>query len=1179
MKPPAPAPRRRQAGFALLITITLLAFLVLLLVSLSALTRVETQVAGNNQKLTQARQNALMAMNVALGRLQASAGPDTRATATADLVSGRHIDKKNWTGVWNASAAGADKNIAWLVSGTAPAGSAGVTGALAAASGNSLVELVGAGSTDIANQAATGNRVQVETQPITSDAVPGLTGIQTVGNFAYWVGDEGVKSKVSLADPWDNPASATLNATIPPTTPAQAQSYRFINAQRVGIESVDAAAAGTQLGGAYPATDTVFKEALPKILAMSQLPLANADSAGQTALTLARRNRFHDLTASSFSLLTDVVKGGFKKDLTAWIADSTTNPAGSPAASAAFITPGSSGFTYGLPKWALIRDYATTLNTGAAVAPRLQTDSLQGIYPVITYARMGFGLSSTNTTPSSPVGTGGGRYKYHIMPVIALWNPYNVPIQASTDDSNSYEICFRYTHNRSDITDVVLKVIAYAPMERDLEGFNLSRIRMEDSSGTAGYPGNKKEFGTGPEQQFWRFKVKLSKDLGPGESRLFTIDDSVDGNQYASGVSLLSDNVVDLKNSVHIPSGSGTGVSGANAVELPAATATVFLNTEPAVPVAGVSYFARMQVRLTKPVPAGTANNAINDYLSQNSYQAIVGYGFNWGIDTNPGISIPTESNRDENPVCAQHFELAMASLDTTSASNTYSTPNIGQPRWLAMLNPQAPLTLRKPFNETTGAAYAGPFYDSTPSYLNRQYIKSSSFGYQPYTHSIWRAPLSDATGNVSAGLQVSVSATGGVAQKLVLRELQPAGTPLFSLAQLQHANVSALSLNPAYAIGNSLANLYVPRDASTARSDVVEQDSFSETLTGFPQSAQTGGKFAYIHDLSYLLNKALWDGYFFSTVPATLDAGQAGDAAYHLPNSRHRFHWNTAAGAANAAEFTELKATGTAAAHLLLNGGFNINSTSVQAWRALLSSHNGVATDPADASGKTRTPYSRFTTPAAGAQPNATWLGYRILSENQLDALATAIVAEIRARGPSLSLADFVNRRLATDATGLKGPLQAAIDATTGAGSVNGIAPFTDSALRISAYPRDITSGSADAESYVGGTNNTQPSTSRAAFAPGYLTQADLLTSLGSSLTARSDTFRIRTYGDTVNPATGSTEGRAWCEVIVQRQPDYVDASANASTVAPGSATTLNKNFGRRFTIISFRWLSSNDI
>lgn len=38
------------------------------------------------------------------------------------------------------------------------------------------------------------------------------------------------------------------------------------------------------------------------------------------------------------------------------------------------------------------------------------------------------------------------REVLNIMPVIALWTPYNVPIQKSTDSTNTYEVCFLNTH-------------------------------------------------------------------------------------------------------------------------------------------------------------------------------------------------------------------------------------------------------------------------------------------------------------------------------------------------------------------------------------------------------------------------------------------------------------------------------------------------------------------------------------------------------------------------------------------------------------------------------------------------------------------------------------------------------------------------------------------------------------
>lgn len=67
--------------------------------------------------------------------------------------------------------------------------------------------------------------------------------------------------------------------------------------------------------------------------------------------------------------------------------------------------------------------------------------------------------------------------------------------------------------------------------------------------------------------------------------------------------------------------------------------------------------------------------------------------------------------------------------------------------------------------------------------------------------------------------------------------------------------------------------------------------------------------------------------------------------------------------------------------------------------------------------------------------------------------------------------------------------------------------------------------------------------------------------------LAVRSDTFRIRAYGDAMNPADASDsnatpESVAYCEAIVQRtnEPD------------PGGN-------GKKFVITYFRWLGPDDI
>ena len=102
-----------QGGFALLITITLLGFLLVLLLGLAVYTRVETSVAGNTQRQSQARENAMLALNVALAQLQKHAGPDTRVTATAANF-GAIDGTRHYTGVWSSDPARTTP-LTWLV--------------------------------------------------------------------------------------------------------------------------------------------------------------------------------------------------------------------------------------------------------------------------------------------------------------------------------------------------------------------------------------------------------------------------------------------------------------------------------------------------------------------------------------------------------------------------------------------------------------------------------------------------------------------------------------------------------------------------------------------------------------------------------------------------------------------------------------------------------------------------------------------------------------------------------------------------------------------------------------------------------------------------------------------------------------------------------------------------------
>jgi hypothetical protein len=114
----------------------------------------------------------------------------------------------------------------------------------------------------------------------------------------------------------------------------------------------------------------------------------------------------------------------------------------------------------------------------------------------------------------------------------------------------------------------------------------------------------------------------------------------------------------------------------------------------------------------------------------------------------------------------------------------------------------------------------------------------------------------------------------------------------------------------------------------------------------------------------------------------------------------------------------------------------------------------------------------------------------------------------------------------------------------------------------------------------------------------PGTLLQNDLVQAIAPVIADRSDTFKIRVYGQALSPS-GSSEAEVYGEAVVQRLPEYVysaengtveAASGNANfaydnpsqTTSNGTVKGLTKGnsaFGRRFKIVSFRWLNKNEI
>ena len=288
---------------------------------------------------------------------------------------------------------------------------------------------------------------------------------------------------------------------------------------------------------------------------------------------------------------------------------------------------------------------------------------------------------------------------------------------------------------------------------------------------------------------------------------------------------------------------------------------------------------------------------------------------------------------------------------------------------------------------------------------------------------------------------------------------------------------------------------------------------------------------------------------------------------------------------------------------------------------------------------------------PATGA--TKPWSSHRELNDNEIDALAAGVVSEVRRRGPFMSLADFVNRRLINDdAFGLKGALQAAIDAadagaypinknaiinggnTFGApvgmnlvnfASINSYRKFEDGIPNHGFPDRfenanpwiDVPNVDRFPSLRAMSTTNDKTKVTAALGAPGIVTQMDVLNSIGPNLTARSDTFVVRAYGEALDNS-GNSIGKAWIEVVVQRSADYIgpagvdpnrrklayrgvdnnmndgtdkdpkvvnDSKTILETIERRTTTptaddaNLNRVFGRRFKTVNLRWLAANEI
>ena len=421
--------------------------------------------------------------------------------------------------------------------------------------------------------------------------------------------------------------------------------------------------------------------------------------------------------------------------------------------------------------------------------------------------------------------------------------------------------------------------------------------------------------------------------------------------------------------------------------------------------------------------------------------------------------------------------------------------------------------------------------------------------------------------------------------------------SPPLSLAQYAHANFGLRDQEPLFQIGNSFAPL------TTYNSSTYLTDSKCGVAN---------------HDHAWMANAALYDRFFLSGAAPVVNRAMVVTEAKSLATVLDEF----AAGTGRLANpRTKLFATRDPvtvramladhrriAGTILSDGTFNVNSTSVDAWAALLAGAKrnvmGSATELLPGADKN----ARF--PRAVRADSAdynykypfndkrAWTGLATLDDAQIRLLAKSIVDEtrmrirynhryqygikngldvhyvIKNRGvevplPYIGLAQFVNRfncGAYPNQVAWQGCLQNAIlrADVDGANLSNRSSPLAAApaydATKLAAITADP-----NANPSVAGlipytyqptnvvatdprTNSSKGHSLRAA--PTSLMQSDILEAVGSSLSTRSDTFVIRCYGDATDPLDPSrTLAGCWIEAIVQRIPEFCDPSQPPET------------------------------
>lgn len=1212
-----------QGGFVLVSVLLIVALATVLVIVASMMAQVERRAAANSVKVEQARGNALFALDVALGRLQADAGPDQRISARAEILddteASTHVTGVNqpyWTGIWRTGTnhldAGSSPQRQLSLGSITPTKSQIAGSALWLVSGTNVNPLTFVGTTNGAakNAVVLASSYGPTSTNVTVPLVPITHGGRTNGAYGYWVSDEGVKARVDQSSPTLAASNFAENKLHFATAQAMPQSTGLLGANN----AVDFR---------NPSTGSDLSK-ITTIASMQNLPGIAAGSLGGDE---AARMSAH-ATTRSVGVFSDVRRGGLKKDLTAAFEDSGNTP----GANYAELNPGGMAQVY-----SAVTDAVGAAQSSYAV-DGLKWISLyshynlyKGALPLVNMA--GRVLNPAGSTPGG-IGNPEGSRPFQVAMRALGWQDATIPNGAqisygmlaptflgyrwdtsisSKSEGASYKLQLHYyfqiiLHNPYSVAIV-------SPLRNFRYGRALAaagNIYLETrvtTGGTSSWYYTAVNQGATLQRMIFSTAFDDTSRLEPGETRVFGLGSAVDG--------LTVKQACEYRDTV-APYGfvsSGYSPTFARSAELQRISnlgADANADTYAALPdiAAGSEISLRLTLRPTAAAVSspGTPTNPSSRYTIDGSGSADVSIpqAAMWWTDGGQGGSVLGAIAGRAGSVGRRMLQSSAPGSIPTGGSGSIARPTFG-PVPVETLSETQVLGMfirRKGLIPSNSAQYTNsslviPLFCGNSAafnpiqdlwnwrYWDELFVGRSDIwpSYPPASSEIQLDLTSGGLTTTSWGERSAGVDTPGERRVLIDIPIQP----MVSLGQFMHMQ-PAYTWNTGAYTSLSFGSMFVGGSLPSAEVPLSQ--------TAFDAIAAQSQLFL---DHSYLANQALFDSYFFSTVPPSspppgtrwpeywteFNAANNGplltDLSKPLLNTRIKPFLRGGAKPAMA----DLRDMERAAANLLLDGAFNINSTSVEAWVALLSSQSGVALtlfdagDDADRSLSVSTlqnPITRFTAGNSNSEVNQRWSGVRALDSAQTRQLAEKIVEQVKLRGPFLSMSDFLNRRLgpASDIT-RAGTLQAAIDRTSLNDAIKTGHPVNVTSSIASAvaagWPRPLPENMVDASSASGSPWDS------AIGAPGYLLQQDLVQSLSPIMTARSDTFIVRVYGEVRNPSkpTASPEALARGEAVLQRVPTFVDPSdPPEKSVSQISGT--NAAFGRRFQVVSFRWLSENE-